>query len=407
MHGHATAHSRRIEMNGPGTQITDSITLFDWNSWEKLLSFSTVAYSSDVESYLKNNPVCARLKLRQLAPVLRNASIFNVQTIPGVKLEEQFPWFAHNQPLISALRKHKDMVVAAVMEIEANGIPITISAAQLVRINLSIEMPRLNGSFVEILSRSGYLPKSPHGPLSSLDLGYAGNTYEVNLVASLGQTMDPTKVVDVLSSTYKAVQVVIDNIALRFRDFEFDVLNVADECNSGESIEIVRKVTRTAEKNASTKVVQDQTGSEALTKENSVREGWEFDVFLSYSTKDLSIIEKIAERLRESDVTVWFDQHEILIGESILEKIEWGLNSSRLCLVALSKNYVTSHWAMQEFQTMFTRQIERGAITVLPVLLEQCDIPSILAKHRYADIRNDFEFGMTELIQTINRVLSK
>jgi hypothetical protein len=54
-----------------------------------------------------------------------------------------------------------------------------------------------------------------------------------------------------------------------------------------------------------------------------------FDVFLSHSSKDKSIVRAIAERLRADGLRVWLDAWEIRPGDSIPAKIEEGLERSR------------------------------------------------------------------------------
>ena len=41
--------------------------------------------------------------------------------------------------------------------------------------------------------------------------------------------------------------------------------------------------------------------------------------FISYSSKDSSIIDKVATDLRSAGIGVWFDKWDIRVGESILQ----------------------------------------------------------------------------------------
>ena len=45
------------------------------------------------------------------------------------------------------------------------------------------------------------------------------------------------------------------------------------------------------------------------------------DVFLSYSSKDKSVVRPLAERLRKDGLKVWFDDWELKPGDSIPAKI--------------------------------------------------------------------------------------
>jgi hypothetical protein len=50
-----------------------------------------------------------------------------------------------------------------------------------------------------------------------------------------------------------------------------------------------------------------------------------YDVFLSHSSKDKAVVRTLAERLRQDGLNVWFDVRALKPGDSILAKIEEGL----------------------------------------------------------------------------------
>ena len=54
-------------------------------------------------------------------------------------------------------------------------------------------------------------------------------------------------------------------------------------------------------------------------------------------------------------------------------------------------------WAKKEWQSFLSRQLSGGAIRILPVLLEECDIPPILADIKYADLRKGYYEGFKEI----------
>jgi len=55
-----------------------------------------------------------------------------------------------------------------------------------------------------------------------------------------------------------------------------------------------------------------------------------YDVFLSHSAKDKTIVRAVAERLRADGLRVWFDEWVLKAGDSIPAKIEEGLEHSRV-----------------------------------------------------------------------------
>jgi hypothetical protein len=60
---------------------------------------------------------------------------------------------------------------------------------------------------------------------------------------------------------------------------------------------------------------------------------FQYDVFLSHSSKDKAIVRSIAERLKADGVRVWFDEWAIPLGGHIPKAVEDGLEKSRLLIL--------------------------------------------------------------------------
>ncbi len=78
---------------------------------------------------------------------------------------------------------------------------------------------------------------------------------------------------------------------------------------------------------------------------------FQYDVFLSHSSKDKPIVRARGERLRADGVRVWLDEWEIKPGDSILAKIEEGLEHSRVLVLCMSAQAFGSDWAQLESYT--------------------------------------------------------
>jgi hypothetical protein len=68
----------------------------------------------------------------------------------------------------------------------------------------------------------------------------------------------------------------------------------------------------------------------------------------------------------------------------------------------LSKHAVASHWVEREWQAKYSDELSDGQTRVLPVLLEDCDVPKLLAMKKYADFRNDFSAGIDDLLAALS-----
>jgi hypothetical protein len=119
--------------------------------------------------------------------------------------------------------------------------------------------------------------------------------------------------------------------------------------------------------------------------------------FLSYSHKDRDIAERIAKDLRKTGIDVWFDQWEILPGDSLIKKVFGeGLSNATAFIVLISTNSVDSCWVNQELDTAFIRRIE-GITRVIPVILNDVIIPPHLRPLKWVKLSDDFEASIREL----------
>ena len=78
---------------------------------------------------------------------------------------------------------------------------------------------------------------------------------------------------------------------------------------------------------------------------------FQYDLFLSHSTRDKAVVRPLAERLREDGLKVWFDEWVLKPGDSIPAKIEDGLEHSRVLVLCMSANAFGSDWAQLEAGT--------------------------------------------------------
>jgi hypothetical protein len=126
-------------------------------------------------------------------------------------------------------------------------------------------------------------------------------------------------------------------------------------------------------------------------------------VFLSHNSKDKPWVRKLAQRLVNDGVKVWIDEAEINIGDSLIEKISSGIQEMKFVAAIISKNSVQSKWVQKEINIAMSKEIENRHVIVLPLVIDNCTIPSILADKFYADFRkpDDFEVAYKKLLKAI------
>ncbi|MDD4446482.1 MAG: TIR domain-containing protein [Methanothrix sp.] len=114
---------------------------------------------------------------------------------------------------------------------------------------------------------------------------------------------------------------------------------------------------------------------------------FKYDVFISYSTKDREIVHALAERLKQSGLRVWLDAWAIMPGDSIPLKIQRGLEQSRTLLMCMSPDYFTSEWGRLEHLTLLFRDPTNVLRRFIPLLIEDCKPPDIIAQFARIDWR--------------------
>jgi len=125
------------------------------------------------------------------------------------------------------------------------------------------------------------------------------------------------------------------------------------------------------------------------------------NVFISHSHRDKRFVEWLANSLAASGIDVWYDDWEIKVGDSILEKVNDGISQSDFLIVVLSKSSMNSRWVREELNAASAEMIERAGIKILPVLIEDVELPILLRHRKYADFRNDKHKALRDLLDVL------
>lgn len=129
-------------------------------------------------------------------------------------------------------------------------------------------------------------------------------------------------------------------------------------------------------------------------------------VFISYSTKDSEFARKLVADLEALGHAPWLDDLEIRVGESIPLKVSAALAETEYVIVLLSKHSVASGWVQREWSTRYWDEVAGGRALVLPVLIEDCDIPALLKTKKYADFRTNYSLGLVHLTAAISPIIA-
>lgn len=96
-------------------------------------------------------------------------------------------------------------------------------------------------------------------------------------------------------------------------------------------------------------------------------DGETYDVFISHASEDKDeIVRSLAVALSDRGLKVWYDEFTLKIGDSIRQKIDKGLASSRVGLVVLSPSFISKGWTNYELDGIVTRTVS-GEQILLPI----------------------------------------
>lgn len=126
-------------------------------------------------------------------------------------------------------------------------------------------------------------------------------------------------------------------------------------------------------------------------------------IFLSHSHTDNLFARKLAADLRHAGHIVWIDEAEILVGDSLIDKIREGIDSVDFVVALLSITSIESEWVKKELDLASNREIDEKRVVVLPILLDNVKLPGFLKGKCYADFRekDKYKTSLNALLRSL------
>jgi len=92
-----------------------------------------------------------------------------------------------------------------------------------------------------------------------------------------------------------------------------------------------------------------------------------WDIFISHASEDKELVARpLADLFRGSGVTVWLDENELSLGDSLRTKIDQGLAQSRFGVVILSQAFFAKDWPQRELEGLAALESSERKV-ILPV----------------------------------------
>lgn len=129
-------------------------------------------------------------------------------------------------------------------------------------------------------------------------------------------------------------------------------------------------------------------------------------VFFSYSHADAIVVRAVASALEKHHVRVWIDQQELRVGDRLFDEIRSGLTNANAFVFFASKSAVESRWTSHEVEFAAARRItESNAAPVIPVVLDDVQLPPYLRDVLYIDLRDgNIEAAAARIAAAVHRV---
>ncbi len=93
----------------------------------------------------------------------------------------------------------------------------------------------------------------------------------------------------------------------------------------------------------------------------------QYDVFISHASEDKDeVVKPLANTLVANGLSVWYDEFELKIGDSLRRIIDRGIASSRFGIVVLSRAFFAKGWPNYELDGLVTKSVD-GDQVLLPI----------------------------------------
>lgn len=107
-----------------------------------------------------------------------------------------------------------------------------------------------------------------------------------------------------------------------------------------------------------------------------------WDVFISHSSDDkFDFVNSLVSSLSKFNLRVWYDDDQLLIGDSISKSIDYGLTKSLYGVLVITRSFIRKRWPEYEYRSLLMREIN-GRKVILPIW-HNIDVEEVLEYSPY------------------------
>lgn len=149
----------------------------------------------------------------------------------------------------------------------------------------------------------------------------------------------------------------------------------------------------------------------------------EKDVYICYNSADLNWVQKLAEQIESETIdgasssrllSAFFDKWDIAPGQSLIDRMNCGMATSRHVIVVLSPEFLKADWPRFEWKHIVAQNPNNVGERIIPIMLrdlscdgkERIELCAPFRDLRYVDFRRPSEFkrSFNELIRRIRNL---
>lgn len=123
--------------------------------------------------------------------------------------------------------------------------------------------------------------------------------------------------------------------------------------------------------------------------------------FIIYSYQDSEIADVFASQLTQANIRIFQDKLSLQAGSSISSTIRSELSASDYLILLLSPQALESKWVKYELEYVIGKDWRERAITVIPIKVKPCKIPSYIASWSLIDATRNLDYAMKKLVELL------
>ena len=126
-----------------------------------------------------------------------------------------------------------------------------------------------------------------------------------------------------------------------------------------------------------------------LQRDSIQANGFEYDVFISYSHKDVEAARLMSQQFKKENLSFFIDELELDKGVAWQQHIFEALDKSRVVLALYSPSYIKSKVCQEEFNIAWARNRNTDHEVIFPVYWSGANLPTYMDMLNYVDCREN------------------